>query len=261
MRDRTAELTPSARVEKSVQVDRWFFIVVAIAMILFNVFAFAPSLIDQSRRNVPLPLPLVVTLHAAVAAAWLVLFLTQATLAATSRIAVHRRLGVVGAVLSVAFVVLGYFTVIDGARRGFDLSGDIGRAAPPGATGDPLAVTSLLLVFVQFAVLIGVALWYRDRPPVHRRLMLLALLGTLTATPVAHALGYWIGPRPIVGLISLVLGLFFLSLSALHDKIAEGRIHPVSIWVPILLTVSGVLFNFAVLPTAWWRQFAERLIQ
>ena len=74
-------------------VDRWFYIGVALLMIVFNVAAFAPSIIDPSRRNAPLPLTPLVTAHAVVSAAWLVLFLTQATLVATRHIAAHRRVG------------------------------------------------------------------------------------------------------------------------------------------------------------------------
>ena len=98
----------------------------ALLMILLNVVAFGPSIIDPSRRNVPLPLTPLVTVHAIVAAAWLLVFPAQATLVATGMDVIpHRRLGIVGAVLTVVFVVVGYFTLIEEARRGFDLSGDI----------------------------------------------------------------------------------------------------------------------------------------
>ena len=127
----TTIITPAAA---GPRIDRWFYIGVALLMILFNVVAFAPSLIDQSRRNVHLPLSPLVTLHAAVSAIWLLLFLGQATLAATRRAEVHRRLGLLGALLTLVFVVIGYFTTVAQARRGFDLSGDISRFTPPGAT-------------------------------------------------------------------------------------------------------------------------------
>ncbi len=47
------------------------------------------------------------TPHAAIALAWVVLFLTQVTLIATGFTAVHRRLGVVGPMLIVGFAVTG----------------------------------------------------------------------------------------------------------------------------------------------------------
>jgi hypothetical protein len=117
--------------KREVSSERWFYINIAVLMILLNVVAFGTSIIDPAERRVPLPLSLLVTIHAIVSALWLVLFLTQATLIATTRTAVHRRLGVIGAVLAVVFVVLGVFSVVEQARRGFDLSGDIGRVPLP----------------------------------------------------------------------------------------------------------------------------------
>jgi hypothetical protein len=136
-------------------------------------------LIDQSRRVAP-PTWLV-TAHGALAGAWLLFFLFQTTLVATRRTAIHRRLGVAGPLIAFAMIAVGSMTVIDLARRGYDLSGDIARAAgPPGSrvpTGEELAVTMLpaLLAFANFGILTGLALLFRHRPAVHKRLMLLAL--------------------------------------------------------------------------------------
>jgi hypothetical protein len=105
--------------------DRWFYISAGLLIILFSVVGFGPSIIDQSRRNEP-PTPLVIT-HGIVAGAWLLLFLTQATLVATRRIAAHRRLGIVGPALAVVMIVLGYVVSIEESRRGYDLSGDLTR--------------------------------------------------------------------------------------------------------------------------------------
>lgn len=261
MPEQATTATLQVPTERSRKVDRWFYISVALLMILFNGVAFAPSLIDPSRRNVPLPLTPLVTLHAIVAAAWLLLFLTQTTLVATARIAVHRRVGAFGAVLTVAFIVFGAFTVIAEARRGFDLSGDIGRGPlPPGADAVAAGV-GLLFFFLQFAILVGAALWYRHRPAVHKRLMLIAVLGALTPTPVAHVIGHWLAPQPWTGIIFPLSLLFFLSFSAIHDRITEGRIHPVSLWGGLLVVVSNQVFNLAIVPSSAWREFATWLIQ
>src|SRR5690348_3599327 len=82
----------------------------------------------------------------------------QATLVAKSHLDLHRRLGVFGAGLAIVFVVLGFSSVVEQARRGFDLSGDISRVpGPPGVA--PLAATvGLLFFFFDFAVLVAVGL-------------------------------------------------------------------------------------------------------
>ena len=170
------------------RVDRWFYISVALLMIVFNVVAFAPSIIDPSRRNAPLPLTPLVTAHAIVSAAWLVLFLTQATLVATRYVSAHRRIGMFGVALTVLFILVGSFSVIGQARRGFDLSGDIDRLSQTPGVSRVAGTVGLLFLFLNFAIVVGAGLCYRHRPSVHKRLMLLALLGL--ADDFERALAY-----------------------------------------------------------------------
>ena len=135
------------------QMKSRFYVGAAVFMILLNVAGFAPSLIDPSRRVAP-PTWLV-TAHGALAGAWLLFFLIQTTLVASRRTAIHRRLGVAGPFIAFAMIAVGSMTVIDLARRGYDLSGDIARAAgPPGSrapTVEGLAVTMFpaLLAFAN----------------------------------------------------------------------------------------------------------------
>jgi hypothetical protein len=247
--------------KRTQRINRWFYVGVALLMILLNLVGFGPSIIDASKRNVPLPFTLLVTMHAILSVAWLLLFLAQTTLVATGRTALHRRLGIFGAMLAVAFIVVGCFTVIAHARRGLDLSGDLSRIPPPPGA-DPAAVAlSTLYFFLIFAVLFGAALWYRHRPSVHKRLMLLAVLGGLTGTPVAHVIGHWSVLHAWTGLIFVASSLIFLSFSAIHDRLSQGRIHPVSLWVALVLFVSTAVFNIGIVPSSAWRDFTTWLIQ
>jgi len=240
------------------RVDRWFYISMALLMIFFNVFAFGPSIIDPSRRNVRLPFTPVVTAHAVVAAGWLLLFLTQAMLVATRRTAVHRRVGIFGVVLTLVFILIGSLTVIQSARRGFNLSGDL---VPRGAPQDPAAAVGGVLLVLTFAMLAGAGLCYRHRPEVHKRLMLLAMLGGLTNTPVAHAIGHWPGLQPWAGIIFPLSLLMFLSLSAIYDRVSQARIHPVSLWVGLLVFAWSAIFNVVIVPSAPWNEFAAWLLR
>src|SRR5262245_24606123 len=63
------------------RVERWFYIGVGLFLILLSIVGFGPSIIDQSRRNGPSLL--LAMAHGLVAGGWFLLFLTQATLAAT----------------------------------------------------------------------------------------------------------------------------------------------------------------------------------
>ena len=104
----------------------------------------------------------------------MLLFLLQAVLVATRRTNLHRRVGVAGAVIAVAFVITGCWMFVQHAARGFDLSGDL----MPG--GSPIAPEVALVPVTQvvlFGILVGAAIWYRHRPPIHKRLMLITMAG------------------------------------------------------------------------------------
>ena len=103
-------------------------------VILLNVVAFSPSLVNASARTVPLPLTPIDLAHSLVSVTWVLVFLAQVTLVAAGRPAVHRRLGVFGVLLSAAFIVVTWFMLVEGARRGFDLSSTL---VPRGTSVDP----------------------------------------------------------------------------------------------------------------------------
>ena len=241
-------------------VDRWFSVGVALMIILLNVAAFTPSLVDPSRRTVPLPLPPLVVLHALVSVGWLLVFLAQATLVATARVDTHRQGGVVGAVLSAAVVVLGALVVLAQARRGVDLSGDISRLPLPAGVDGLSATVALLFFPLQFGAFVGAALWYRHHPRTHRRLMLFAALAGITPTPVAHLIGHWVGPQPWADALFPLSALFFVSLVAVHERMVTGRIHAVTVWLGLLVVVAERVLTWGIQRTAAWHRFGEWLV-
>jgi uncharacterized membrane protein YozB (DUF420 family) len=256
--------TIPALTRNSWRVDHWFYIVVAVLVIVLHVAGFGPSLIDESMRNGQPSL--LVIIHGGVAAAWLLLFLAQATLVATGRTSVHRRLGVVAPALTVVMVVLIFLTTIELVRRGYDLSGDLLRPAA-GAPGAPVPSAAELdgglngfVSALNFGILVAAGWWYRRRPEIHKRLMLVALL-SLTSVPLLHLAGYVIGRWPdLFGPASVApfAANLLLFAGAVHDKITRGRIHPISVWVPLTL-IAVMQFSSAVALSAPWRQFSTWL--
>jgi hypothetical protein len=222
---------------------------------LIVVAGFGPGLVDPSKRRAPLTIS--VAAHGAIFAAWLMLFLTQTLLIPKRQFAMHRRLGYAGAVLAVLMVVSGYATAIAMARRGYDLSGDLI------STADDVLI---LLVFqlgdlLSFSVLVAAAVLYRRRPDVHKRLMLLATVGALMGAPLAHVIGHWPLLRDIKAPIILVPLVMLYFAVAVHDRLSRGRIHPVSLWVPIALFVWANLRAAIIGPSDSWHHFAAWLIR
>jgi hypothetical protein len=247
------------------RVERWFYISTALFMILLSVAGFGPSVVDHSRRNAPSTS--LVAAHSIATGAWLLLFLVQASLVATRRTAVHRRLGRVGPLVALVLIVVGYLAIIEFGRRGYDLSGDLIRALS--RTGsprrDPAGLVFPLADLLSFGLLAAAGLWYRHRPETHKRLMLFALIA-LAGEPILHLVGNLAGDWPTLrgaGIkISVPITLVLLSGSAIYDRISRGRIHPVSLWVPIVLFAwQNVVVVFVVFRSALWREFAAWLIQ
>jgi hypothetical protein len=261
MSEQLGTVTLSARARAARVGDRWFYVSVALMLILLNIVAFVPSLVDTSRRLAPLPLTPLLLIHVVVSVGWLLLFLAQTTLIATGRVSTHRRVGVVGLALSAAVVVLGVLVVMAQAQRGFDLSGDIARLPLPSGVDGLSATVALLFFPIQFGLLVGAALWYRYRPRTHKRLMLFAALAGITPTPVAHVIGHWVGPKPWADALFPLSGFFFVSLIAVHDRVTEGRVHPMTLWLGILVVAMERVVTLGLQRTEAWQSFARWLVQ
>lgn len=131
------------------------------------------------------PFTPLVHVHGVLFTAWVLLFIVQTALVASRRVAMHRRLGIAGAVLAAAMVVAGTFIAIASAARG---------SAPAGV--DPLAFLVIpLFDMILFATFITAALARRRDREAHKRLMLLAYISIVVAA-VARLPGvcHW-GPR------------------------------------------------------------------
>ncbi|HJS90247.1 MAG TPA: hypothetical protein VJ738_09810 [Steroidobacteraceae bacterium] len=142
-----------------------------VAAVVIGGFAF-----EYDQLAHPAQFSALVQAHGLVMFGWIGLFLTQVVLAARRRLAWHRQMGRVGAVLALLVVVLGVPTSIIACRLG-------GDHLPPGAT-PPGFLADALSDLAQFALLAGSGLALRRHPDLHKRLMLLANLPPLNAAIV-----------------------------------------------------------------------------
>jgi hypothetical protein len=236
------------------QSEDWFYVLMAFIAIAIAIAGFAPAAVSTTSRRAPLTWALIS--HGAIFGAWLLLFLTQTILITKRKLALHRRLGYLGAFLALLMVVSGYITAIAMARRGYDLSGDLIRGK-----GNPLE----LLVFqlgdiLSFTVLVGLAIWYRTNSAIHKRLMLLATLASLMPAALTHIIGHSPVLREITAPIILIPLFMLLFAGALHERLSQGSVHPVSLWVALALFVWANLRAAVIGPSDAWRNFAEWLI-
>src|SRR6266849_4235218 len=149
----------------------WFFAVaVSAAGVVF--VGFAPTYYLKPVWGGP-SLPLRVHIHGVLFSAWMLLFLLQNFLIARRRTSLHRRLGVLGALLIAGMFVSGLSVSIAWARIDSPATGAV--AGVPRLT----AVVIPLVSVAMFALFAIIGLIYRSRPDVHKRLMLLATIALL----------------------------------------------------------------------------------
>lgn len=168
--------------------------------------------------------------HAATLIAWLVLVLVQAVLVRKGRTDLHKRLGQIAFAL-LPLVILGFVLAMNDGQR---------RHKNPELILATLFDASLFLFFV------GLGLWHRRKPALHRAFMLLALLPFLNP-----ALGRLVSPMlslpiELLAMVALLLlarrrkeplrpyvvglGLFFVSLGLLVSVMVARPEIPERLW-------------------------------
>ena len=229
--------------------DRLFYGGMAVALGLTVFAGFAPTYYLRFLSGGPnatfsgAPFTALVHLHGALFTAWVLLFIVQTALVASRRVAVHRRLGVAGAVLAAAMAVAGTFIAVTSAARG---------SAPPGA--DPLAFLIVpLFDMVLFTAFVSAALVMRRDKEAHKRLMLLAYVSLVVAA-VARLPGVLpLGPLAFFG-----LSFLFVVAAGIYDFFSRRRVHRVYLWGGALIALS-VPARLLISGTEAWRALAELL--
>ena len=234
---------------------RWFFVGMALAMIVLSIAGFLPAIIDPATRRAPLT-PLTEA-HGIVFLMWLLLYLAQSLLIANRRVDLHRRLGLTSVLLLALMIPLGFTTTTAMIRRGFDLSGDQHVRTSQDAVNASVFNFAALLTFIILAV---VAIGYRRRPGVHKRLMLFANISLMVA-PIAH-LGGHIAPSPAAYLaMYTILYTLFLLAPVAFDHLTEKRVRFLTTGMAIGLFASQFVQAFVIVPSAAWHRFAVWLSQ
>jgi hypothetical protein len=226
--------------------ERLFFSGMAVALAITVFAGFAPTYYLRASFASP-ELTWYLHLHGFAFTAWMVLLVVQTSLIAANKTAVHRSLGVFGAVLGVLMVILGVYVAIARIRAGF-------MASPPGAPRFLFLTLPMVGMLVVFPLLFGAALWLRRRTDFHKRLILLATLELVTAAVARLPVISGVGPVAFFGFTDL-----FLVAIALYDWRTLKRIHPATLWGGLLLIVSQPL-RLMIGATAAWEAFGTWLI-
>ncbi len=224
--------------------ERVFYTGMALA-ILITVFAgfsrtFYLRPYFQTQKLIPL-----LILHGMVFSSWIVLFITQTSLVAARRTRTHMRLGIAGGVVASLMLVIGTITAIVRAKSPSPI---------PGV--NPLSFLTIpLFDMLVFGILVGSAFYFRRKPDVHKRLMLLSTIGILPAA-IARLPFDFIqrsGPLAFFGLADL-----FIIPCLIFDFATRGKPHRATVLGGALIVISHPL-RMVIGSTHAWIAFATWL--
>ena len=211
-----------------------FFAVMAAVTLFLVVSGFTPTLYLRPLFNPP-AIPGYLFIHGIVLTSWFVLLFVQTLLVQSRRTALHRRLGVAGAVLAVAVPFAGLLAtsgvVARVVSRGIDLDADA-SALGIGVSGPVVrflaeVVWGNVAGAVSFAVLAWTGLLLRRRVAVHKRLMLLATIAVIGPALARLARLQIFGGEQ--GLFTMIVLLTLTVAVIVHDVATIRKVHPATV--------------------------------
>jgi hypothetical protein len=203
--------------------DRVYFTSMAFLLLGIVVVGFAPTYFLAGVFRATLPSTLI-HIHGAVFSSWMILYVVQNVLVATRNVRIHRKLGWLGAAIASAMVILGVMATSDSLRRG---------ATPRIFTPSQFVALNDLGILV-FACMVGLAIWQRRNPPIHKRLMLIATISIMPPAIVRFALHIH---KPLFSPIAMLV----LLLSVVAYDIATRR-------KPYVTTLVAGVIAFGMFP-------------
>jgi hypothetical protein len=219
-----------------------FFLGTSLVLGIVVLWGFGPTYFLHpwiATRDLSLP----IHIHAVVFIGWIILFIVQALLVSARRTRVHRQVGALGFSLAVAVVLIGVAIPIVATEARLQAW----RSLP-----DTVAMFSFIassnasspILFGMFAA--GGFAW-RQRPEIHKRLMLLATIAIINAAAartlddvgwpiVLGPFGFMAPTGPFMQLSTLASAGFlnlwvspFIGALVLHDVRTMRRVHPVTV--------------------------------
>jgi hypothetical protein len=226
--------------------DRYFYFFMSLLIAAIIIYGFHFT-VDKNLFHPAQPRPLLLYFHAAVFFFWVVFFIFQSALVRTRNVRVHRLTGWFGLALGITIILLGVSTALTMAR--FDMV----------QLHAPLARWRMIVPLfdmVCFTPMFLLAIYWRKKPQLHRRLIFIATCG-LTAAAWGR-FPEFILPRYLlyVGVDLLIL------LGVARDLIVDRRIHPVYLYaLPFFVIGQSIVIYTRWHELRYWLRVADFLLR
>jgi hypothetical protein len=225
-------------------VNRYFYFAMSVLIAAIVVWGFSHT-VNDNLLHPAVPRPLILWFHAAAFSGWVAFFFFQSALVRTHNVKWHRFFGWFGAGLGTVMVPLGVVTSIIMGR--FDTA----------VKHEPGSEAFLIVPFydmVAFGTCFALAVLWRKKPELHRRMIFIATCCLLDA---AFGRNDYIFNH----------GLFFLCLDGvillgvLRDIFVNRRVHRVYLTaLPVLGVVQAFVVHTWMSSSAWWVRIGHAIL-
>jgi FtsH-binding integral membrane protein len=189
----------------------WFFVCMSIVLLIIVAVGFAKSFYLRTilhKNHAVSTLPVYIVLHGIVLTSWFLLFAAQTWLVASGKVRLHRSLGFAGAVLAPVVFALSLLVVVRSVVRETSL----------------VVIGDIVILFL-FAILVTAGICFRQKPDVHKRLMLIASISI-----VAPAIARWPGAQSMLPVSVAGPQLLLFATLVLYDFSSRRRVHRATVW-------------------------------
>ena len=224
-------------------IDRYFYFFLSLVVATVVVAGFSRT-VDQSLFHAAPPRPILLWVHGAAFAGWVVFFTLQSGLVRIRKVSWHRTLGWFGAALAAVMVVLG--CVISVVMFRFDA---LVLKQP-----DPSFLSVTFWDMLAFGTAVGLAILWRGKPELHRRLLVVGTCCLLDAGfgrfdyIFNHNLLFWC-------LDAVIL------LGVVRDLLVDRRVHKVYLYaLPVLVVGQNVAIYLWRDPPGWWMRVCRETL-
>jgi hypothetical protein len=225
-------------------VDRYFYLAMSVLMPMIVVSGFSRT-INENLLHPAIPRPRILWVHAAAFASWVMFFFFQSVLVRRRHVKWHRFFGWFGAALGAGMVPLGVATAIVMGR--FDTL----QLHQPGA--EPFFIIPVFDM-AAFGTLLALAIAWRKKPELHRRLVFIATCALLDAAFARF--DFLFDHSLFLFCPDLVIGL-----GVVRDLLVNRRIHRVYlIALPVLIVLQALVVLIWRGEAAWWVRIAHTIM-
>jgi hypothetical protein len=191
------------------------------------------------------PRPFILWIHGAAFAGWVIFFICQSTLVRIRKVSWHRSIGWFGAGLATVMVPLGVATAIVMAR--FDLV--------QLHMSDADAFLSVPFYdMIAFGVLIALAIYWRTKPELHRRLIFIATCGLTDAA--FGRFDYLFDHNLFFACLDLLI-----LLGVGRDLLVDRRVHKVYLYaLPLLIVGQNLALYMWRGNPSWWQGITHAIL-